>query len=477
MAENLCDNDAPGANRMLDAVDQGARSPGPIPEPYAGESSGDQAMHRIIVVGGGAAGLELATLLGDRLGRRGRASVTLVECARTHLWKPLLHTVAAGSLDSGEYEVDYLAQAHWHGFRYRFGEMIGLDRAQRKVHLAAVYDEEGRQITPPRAVGYDTLVIAIGSVTNDFGTPGVAQHAVPLETPAQAERFNRRLVNACLRAQTQEGPVRPGQLHVAIVGAGATGTELAAELYRTTREVVAYGLDRIDPERDIRIVLIEAGKRILPGLPERISEATHRLLDEIGVEVRTGAAVSEVTAEGVRLADGSFIASELVVWAAGVKAPEVMRQLDSLEINRINQLVVEQTLQTTRDPAIFAIGDCAACPRPGTTSPVPPRAQAAHQEAAHMVRQIERRLRGEELQPYVYRDFGSLVSLGRWSTVGSLMGFLLGRSIFIEGLFARLMYHSLRFMHERALNGTVRAVLAAMARALAHRTAPQVKLH
>src|SRR5262249_10622576 len=196
------------------------------------------------------------------------------------------------------------------------------------------------------------------------------------------------LVNACLRAQTQEGPVREGHLHVAIVGAGATGTELAAELHRTTRELVAYGLDRIDPQRDIRIVLIEAGKRILPGLPERISEATHRLLDEIGVEVRTGAGGTEVTAGGVRLADGPFIASELVVWAAGVKAPEVMRQLDGLEINRINQLVVEQILQTTRDPAIFALGDCAACPRPGTTSPVPPRAQAAHQQAAHMVRQI-----------------------------------------------------------------------------------------
>ena len=192
-------------------------------------------------------GFELVTRLGDRLGRRRRASVTLVECARTHLWKPLLHEVAAGSMDPGEYELNYLAQAHWHGFRYRFGEMIGLDRAVKEVHLAATFDDEGRQITPPRSVGYDTLVIAIGSVTNDFGTPGVAEHAVPLETPAQAARFNRRLVNACIRAQTQDGPVRPGQLHVAIVGAGATGTELAAELHRTTREVVAYGLDRIDP--------------------------------------------------------------------------------------------------------------------------------------------------------------------------------------------------------------------------------------
>jgi NADH dehydrogenase len=285
------------------------------------------------------------------------------------------------------------------------------------------------------------------------------------------------LLNACLRAQTQEGPVRPGQLHVAIVGAGATGTELAAELHRTIREVVAYGLDRIDPQRDVRIVLIEAAPRILNGLPERISKATHRLLEEMGVEIRAGARVTEVTAEGISLADGSFIASELVVWAAGVKAPDVLRQLDGLEINRLNQLVVEPTLQTTRDPAVFAIGDCAACPRPGSPTPVPPRAQAAHQEASHMARQVQRRLGHQKLVPYKYRDFGSLVSLGKWSTVGNLMGFLFGRGFFVEGLFAQIMYRSLRIMHDRALGGTAGAVLGVVVRTLARRAGPQVKLH
>ncbi|MFC7473789.1 NAD(P)/FAD-dependent oxidoreductase [Dankookia sp. GCM10030260] len=198
------------------------------------------APHRIVVVGGGAAGLELVTRLGNGLGRSDRAQVTLVEKGRTHLWKPLLHSVAAGSLDRSQHELNYLAQAHWHHFTHRFGELAGLDREGPQVLLGATQDEEGRRITPPSAVPYDTLIVSVGSVTNDFGTPGAAQYAVPLETLEQASRFHRRLVNACFRANSQAEPVRPGQLHVAIIGAGATGIELAAELHRTVRAVVAY---------------------------------------------------------------------------------------------------------------------------------------------------------------------------------------------------------------------------------------------
>jgi NADH dehydrogenase len=296
------------------------------------------SLHRIVVVGGGAGGLELVTSLGEKFGRTHQAHVTLIEKARTHLWKPLLHSVAAGSLDRSQHELNYLAQAHWHHFNYRYGEMIGLDRAAKEIHLAATIDDEGRTITPPSSIGYDTLIMAIGSITNDFGTQGAAAHAIPLETPDQATRFHRRLVNACLRANTQTGPVRPGQLDVAIIGAGATGTELAAELHRTVRAVVAYGLTNIEPERDIHLVLIEAAPRILPALPERISNATLALLGEIGVNVRTNARVSEVRADGVCLADGSFIPSELVVWSAGVKAPDFLKDMGGLETNHINRL-------------------------------------------------------------------------------------------------------------------------------------------
>jgi NADH dehydrogenase len=423
----------------------------------------DGGPHRIVVVGGGAGGLELATRLGDTLGRKGRARVTLVDRNRRHLWKPLLHEVAAGSLDVDDHELDYLAQAHWHHFTYRYGELVGLDRARRMVRLGPTFDEEGRQITPGREEAYDTLVLAIGSTTNDFGTPGVRSHAIPLETTEQARRFNRRLLNACIRAQTQAEPIRPGQLHVAIIGAGATGTELAAELHRATRQLVAYGMDRIDPERDLRLTLIEAAPRILPALPERLSLAATRLLEGLGVTVLAGTRVAAVTAEGVELADGARIESELVVWAAGVKGPAVLAELDGLELARMQQLAVLPTLQTTRDPNIFAIGDCAACPGPGPGGFLPPRAQAAHQQASHVLRQIRRRLQGEPPEPFRYRDFGSLVSLGHYSTVGSLMGVLVGKSLMVEGYFA--------------LHGSVKTALSSLGRMLTRRTEPRVKLH
>ncbi len=434
-------------------------------------------LHHIIIVGGGAGGLELATSLGKKLGRKKKAAITVVDKSRTHIWKPLLHEIAAGSMDPDDHDIEYQAHGHWNGYKYRYGEMIGLDRFHKRVHLAATFDEEGREITPDRWFEYDTLVIAIGSISNSFGTPGVAEHAIMLDTPEQARRFNRRLINACVRANAQPGPVKPGQLSVAIVGAGATGTELSAELHRTARGVIEFGLDKIDPDKDIKITLIEAAPRIVSALPERVALATAEILTNLGVVIRSSSRVTDVTADGVTLKGGEFIPSELVVWAAGVKGPDVLKSLDGLEATPNGLLVVEPTLQTTRDPNIFAFGDCTFLLLPGSKDAIPPRAQAAHQQASHLVRQLRRRLAGQPLEPFKYRDFGSLISLGHYSTVGSLMGFITGRKMLIEGFVAKLMYRSLYKMHETAVHGYWKTFLDTLARLINRRTEPQVKLH
>ena len=434
-------------------------------------------MHKIVIVGGGAGGLELATRLGDTLGKKGLAHVTLIDAARTHIWKPLLYEVAAGTLDSYADQLEYLAQARWHHFKFRVGRMYGLDRAGKEVLVAATVDANGEEITPQRRIPYDTLVVAVGSLAHDFGIPGVKEHCVMLDTPEEARAFHDKLINACLRANTQPGPIRPGQLTVAIVGGGATGVELAAELHGTTRQLPAYGLEKIDPEKDVRIVIIEAADRLVPGLPPRLSQAVEDRLRELGVEVHTGERVTEVTAQGLSTAAGLCVPASMMVWSAGIKAPDFLADIDGLEINRIHQLVVRPTLQTTRDEAIFAFGDCAACPMPGSDRNVPPRAQAAHQQASMLVKSIKRRLNGQPLPEYVYRDYGSLVALGRYSTVGNLMGALTGGSVMIEGVVARLVYWSLHKMHQVALNGYYKTALGTLANLINAPNKPRIKLH
>ncbi len=438
----------------------------------------ENSLHHIVIVGGGAGGLELATSLGDSLGKSKKALITLVDCTKTHVWKPLLHEIAAGSMNPDKHELEYMAQAHWHHFKFRLGRMDGLNRAKKELTIAAYFDEDGLELIPRRTFSYDTLVIAIGSTTNDFGIKGALEHSIALDTQDQAEKFHKRLHNALVRAQTQTTPIKPGQLEVVIVGAGATGVELAAELHNTTRELAAFGLDKIDADRDVKISIIEASDRVLPALPPKLSMAVEAELRKLNVQLHTGERVTEVTDKGVHTHSGSFIPSQLVVWAAGIKAPDFLNDLSGLETNRINQLLVKQTLQTTLDDNVFAFGDCAACPYLGHDGNVPPRAQAAHQQASLLVKSLKKRVANKtNLPEYHYRDYGSLVNLGRYSTVGSLMGAVSGGNMHIQGMFARLMYQSLYKLHLMALHGFFSTFLQTLARLITRRTEATIKLH
>lgn len=436
--------------------------------------SGMASVPRIVIVGGGAGGLELATKLGHSLGKRREAEITLIDCSRTHIWKPLLHEVAAGTLDVNDDELDYLAQAHHNHFRFVLGRMKGLDRAAKRIELDPVYSTGGVEIIPARIHAYDLLVIAVGSVSNDFGIPGVSEHCLFLDTTEQAEQFQVRMLEAYTHAHVKGGMTEPGQLDIAIVGGGATGIELSAQLHQATRLLSAYGLDNVEPS-EIRIHVIEASPRLLPGLPDRLSDATAQQLRNLGIDLLLGEKVVEVTSAGVKTASGSFIPARIKVWAAGIKAPDFLQSTD-LETNRINQLVVRQTLQTTRDDDVFALGDCAACPWPEKNGTVPPRAQSAHQQASLAYENLGRKLRGQPLKDYRYTDYGSLVALGKFSTVGNLMGNLLG-TVMIEGALARLVYLSLYKMHQLALFGPFRVALLMIARFFSSRLQPKIKLH
>ena len=412
---------------------------------------------QIVVVGGGAGGLELATRLGARFGRE-KFDIILVEKNRTHIWKPLLHEVAAGSLDANLDEVGYRSHGHAWGYRFFYGAMEGIDRDTRHLLIAPIRDEEGREIMGHHRIRYDYLVLAVGSVSNDFGTKGVAQHCIFLDSRLQAD------------------PTADVHVRVDIVGGGATGVELAAELYNSASELRHYGLEVFDESR-LKVTLIEAGPRILPALPETLAEAAHKELEALGVRVLTNTPVVEATSEGMITKSGEFIAAHLRVWAAGVKGPDILKEVAGLETTRANQLVVKPTLQTTRDERIFAIGDCAYFVPEGATRPVPPRAQSAHQMAATAFHNLRALIKGRALKGFVYRDHGSLVSLSHFSTVGSLMGNLIGGRMAIEGRLARFVYVSLYRMHLIAIHGWLKGLTLILVGHVNQIIRPRLKLH
>lgn len=429
--------------------------------------------HHIVIVGGGAGGLELATKLGNKLGKKQRARITLVDAALTHVWKPLLHEVAAGSMNSDNSQVNFRAHAQQHYFEYQLGRFTKLDRQSKTITLAAIRDEHGEEVVAERELNYDTLVIAVGSSANDFGTPGAKEHCQFLDNLSQARKFQKLLLSAFLRTEFESE--RP-ELSIAIIGAGATGVELAAELRHASRQLEFYGMHHVRSQ-NVSLTLIEAADRILPALPERLSGSATRELERLGISVKTGNAVTQISENELTLADGNSITADIKVWAAGIKAPEFLCQLDGLETNRINQLKVDQTLKVTQDEHIYAFGDCAECPQPGQERPVPPRAQSAHQQASTLVKTLIARLEGKDATPFVYHDHGSLISFSRYTTVGNLMGNLSGKSMFIEGKVARLFYISLYRMHQVALHGFLKTALIWLNDRLTKALHPKLKLH
>lgn len=431
----------------------------------------NQANHKIVIVGGGASGLELATRLGQKLGKKNLAEVTLIDATATHVWKPLLHEVAAGTLDESE-QVEYLAQAYRSHFRFRLGRMEGLNRAKKEIYVAPTLNDKGEELIPGRTFDYDTLVMAIGSVSNSFNIKGVAEHCLFLDSTMQAFSFQKFLFESYLKQYIGKDPAQVKPLSIAIVGAGATGVELAAQLHEVTGVLAMYGLN--EPS-DVKLTIIEAATRLLPALPDRLAMATQQQLAKLGVDLKLGRRVTEVTHEGIMTHDGEFIAADIKVWAAGIKASDWVKNLDGLETNPLNQLIVDATLKTS-DDHIFAMGDCAACAWTGRVGNVPPRAQAAHQQAEALYKSLCNRLNGKALVPFTYYDYGSLVSLGKYTTVGNLMGSLMG-TVSIGGFIAKLVYLSLYKMHQIAIHGYFRTAMLTLSNAFRRSVYIKIKLH
>ncbi|RKU04934.1 FAD-dependent oxidoreductase [Burkholderia sp. Nafp2/4-1b] len=424
---------------------------------------------RIVIVGGGIAGLQLATHLGERLGRSGRAQVTVVDRSPTHVWKPMLHTIAAGTRDVQQQQVIFLAHARDHGYTYQPGELKGLDRARRRVQLGEIRSQDGERVIDARELEYDVLILALGSQANDFGVPGVREQCYFIDSQQQAETFNEALRMRVFRSIARDEPFR-----VAIVGAGATGVELAAELSRLLEVAQAYG-DPTVRER-LQLTLLESGPRILAAFPPKISASAQRRLEQIGFRVLTSTRVTAADANGFHYGDGSFSEADLMVWAAGVKAPDFMQSLGGLDTNRANQILIGPTLQATADEHVFAIGDCASLQPDGHERPLPPTAQVATQQAEHLAKHLPAWLDGKPLPPFAFHDFGALVSISDYDAFGTLGQFGFFRGGFIQGRFAQFSHLMLYRRHQQALHGFSKATLLWIAERINGCVQPRIRL-
>lgn len=430
------------------------------------------ARSRIVVVGGGAGGLPLVTLLGRKLGSAGLADITLVDNNNVHVWKPRYHEVATGSIDADLDAVDYRAHAHLNHYRFEPGTLTDVDVQGRRIRLAALYDEQGEEILPERELEYDYLVLAVGSQSNDFGTPGVREHCLFLDTRKQADRLREKFLNTCLHANYEDRPVS-----VAIVGGGATGVELAAEIHHAVAMLKLYGHEHLD-RKHLNVTVIEAMPRLLPGLTERVARAAQSRLEGLGVQVMTNTMIQEAREDALVAKDGREIHADLLVWSAGVKAPPFLSEIGGLITTRGNQVKVTSNLLAEGQKNVFVIGDCAACQPEGFDRPIPPRAQVAQQEAHHLARELKRLVMFDrEPRPFAYHDRGSLVSLSSYSSVGMLMGNLKGGNFFVEGWLARIMYVSLYRLHQAALYGWPRTLMLLLAGRFSRLVRPRLKLH
>ncbi|HGH1365267.1 TPA: NAD(P)/FAD-dependent oxidoreductase [Acinetobacter baumannii] len=432
--------------------------------------------HRIVIVGGGAGGLELATRLGNSLGKRKIAEVILIDASLTHIWKPLLHEVASGTLNSSEDELNYFAHANKNNFEFFLGKMFEIDRHKKNILLEEIIADDGQILAPSRAIRFDTLVVAIGSTSNDFDTQGAKDQCIFLDSRSQADKFQKEFLSLYLKAQAQvlldeSNKAEQDDINIAIIGAGATGVELAAELKHAAHQFCKYGLKSIQP-KNISISLIEASSRILPVLSEKVSSSAENELKKMGVNVLKNCRVKRIDHEVIYFEDGRKIPANLKVWAAGIKAPDFLKDIAGLETNHLNQLVVRPTLQTTYDDYIFAMGDCACYIPEGASRAIPPRAQVANQQAIFLEKALKNHIEKKSLPIFIFKDKGSLISLSEHNSVGHILG-----GVNIEGYIARLMYVSLYRLHQVALHGMFKTSILILKDLLSKSSRPHLKMH
>lgn len=374
----------------------------------------------VVVLGAGFGGLSAVR----ELARDRRVRVTLIDRNNHHLFQPLLYQVAIAGLEAPQIAWPVRALLRrYPNVRFLMGNVESVDTVDKRVWVDG------------KAVSYDYLVVSLGSTSHDYGIPGVREHAVPLKSLGDAMHIRDRVLSAVEEAvRTVEAARRQALLTFVVVGGGPTGVELAGALAELNRHVLARDYPEIAPE-EIRIVLVEAGERLLSYLSPASSEYTRRTLEQMGVTVMTRSAVSQVTPFGVQLQDGTFLPTYVVIWTAGVKGAP----LPGLPAGRNGRIPTTPELSLPEHPDIYVVGDLNGLEVGGKL--LPQVAPCAKQQGTWAARNILRRLRGQHELPFRYRDKGNLVTIGRNHAVGEAKGMrFTGRLAWLAWLAVHIYY-------------------------------------
>lgn len=386
--------------------------------------------HHVVIVGGGFGGLYAAQSL-----RRAPVRVTLIDRRNFHLFQPLLYQVATGGLSPADIASPLRSVLRrQRNARVLQAEVTGFDTAGRRVLL-------GRESIP-----YDTLIVATGVSHHYFGRPDWEPLAPGLKSIEDATAIRRRVFAAFEQAEREPDPARRQQwLTFVVVGGGPTGVELAGAIGELAHHTLPRDFRLIDT-RQARIHLLEAGGRILPAYDERLSRAAAAAAARLGVTVRTGTAVTEITPAGVTVGDepgAEIIAARTVVWAAGVQASPLGAALAAAtgaELDRQGRVMVGPDLAVPGHPEILVLGDLAHARQPDGR-PLPGVAPVAMQQGAYAARLIHGRLRGRASSPFRYRDRGNMAVIGRSAAVAEIGGLRIrGLAAWLAWLFVHLIH-------------------------------------
>ena len=379
-------------------------------------------MSRIVILGAGFAGLYTARHLQRDIRGAGNAEIVLIDRHNFHLFTPMLHEITAGKIEPRHlvWPVRLL------GRRWR---LTFLERTVEAIDL------DGRRILTDRGVvPYDLLVLALGSVSNFYGLRPPPQ-LFQFKELRDAVRLRNHLIGCLERAEQELDPARRRTLLTFIlVGGGCTGVELAAEVHDSVFTSLLQYYPRIDPA-EVRILLLEATRRIIPCVGESLAALALEKLREKRVDVKLETPVADLLTDGVVLTTGEKIRAETLIWTAGVRANPVIEALP-VPKDRLGRLHANDCLELPDHPGVFALGDCAHVVDRSTGQPLPPTGQVAVQQARTAATNIARRLRGESPIPFCYRHQGDLVSLGSRYAVGEI------RSYRFAGLFAWILWRT-----------------------------------